>query len=169
MFSPNTVYFGKAGKSHIDCVSRGQAELLVCLANLGMSGEVKLPADFGPCLKLLDRVNRRIEGARARFKELSESRTGDERVQQQLMGVLERWFVLGREIPKPGALVETDETDTNTFNHCKIRSFSAPLKRLKLPGRSTSNALPAPSRSYTRPADRRHAVTARGSACRSNC
>ena len=48
MFSPNTVYFGKARKSHIDCVSRGQAELIVRLAELGMSGEVRLPADLAP-------------------------------------------------------------------------------------------------------------------------
>ena len=112
MFSPNTVYFGKARKSHIDCVSRGQAELIVRLANLGMSGEVRLPADFGRCLKVLDRVNRRIEEAKVRFKELSESRTGDERVQEQLMEVLERWFVLGREMPKPSALAETCDADT---------------------------------------------------------
>ncbi len=69
-----------------------------------MSGEVKLPADLAPCLVLLDRVNRRIERARARFQELSESRTGDERAQEQLVEALERWFVLGRELPKPGAL-----------------------------------------------------------------
>jgi hypothetical protein len=104
MFSPNTVYFGKRRKGHIDCVSRGQAELIARLAELGMSGEVKLPADLAPCLVLLDRVNRRIERARARFQELSESRTGDERAQEQLVEALERWFVLGRELPKPGAL-----------------------------------------------------------------
>ena len=57
---------------------------------------MRLPADLGPCLKVLDRVDRRVERARARFKELAESRTGDERVQDQLMEVLERWFVVGR-------------------------------------------------------------------------
>jgi len=96
MFSPNVVYFGKGRKSHMDCQSRGQAELAVRLANLGISGEVRLPADLAPCIKLLERVNRRIEGAAARFKELAESRTGDDRVQKQLMEVLESWFVLGR-------------------------------------------------------------------------
>lgn len=102
MFSPNTVYFGKGRKSYIDCQSRGQAELVVRLANLGIAGEVKLPAEFGPCVKLLDRVNRRIESVAARFKELGESRSGDERVQQQLMELLERWFVLGPELPNAG-------------------------------------------------------------------
>ncbi|MGA2068011.1 MAG: N-6 DNA methylase [Thermoguttaceae bacterium] len=116
MFSPNTVYFGKAGRSHIDCVSRGQAELIVRLANLGVSGQVKVPAALGPGLKVLDRVNRRVERAGTRFKELAESRTGDERVQVQLMEVLERWFVLGREIPNPGPPLETGESKSEIEN-----------------------------------------------------
>jgi hypothetical protein len=116
MFSPNTVYFGKAGKSHIDCVSRGQAELIVCLANLGISGQVKVPAALGPGLKVLDRVNRRVERARTRFKELAESRTGDERVQAQLVEVLERWFVVGRETPGPGAPPETGDSNSQSEN-----------------------------------------------------
>ena len=74
-----------------------------------MSGEVKTAARLGPGLKLLDRVNVRIEEARARFKELAESRTGDERVQEQLMEVLERWFVLGREGASPEVPVESED------------------------------------------------------------
>ena len=102
MFDPDTVYFRKGRKSHVDCTSRGQAELVVRLANLGISGRVQLPADLDPCFKLLDRVNARIDQANARFRELAESRTGDERVRQQLMEALERWFVQGREISNPG-------------------------------------------------------------------
>lgn len=106
MFDPNTVYFGKARKTHVDCPSRGQAELILRLANLGISGQLKLPADLGPCLKLLDRMNVRIDKAVARFAELAESRTGDERVRQDLVEALERWFVLGRETGKPAASPE---------------------------------------------------------------
>jgi len=109
MFSPNTVYFGKRRKSHVDCQSRGQAELVARLANLGIAGEVQLPADFGPCIKVMERLNRRVEDAARRFKELAESRTGDERVQQQLVEVLERWFVLGRETSKAGLAGELPE------------------------------------------------------------
>lgn len=107
MFSPNTVYFGKSRKSHVDCRSRGQAELVSRLANLGVVGEVKMPAELAPCFKLLDRMNRRLDIAAVRFKELTESRTGDDRVRQQLAEVLERWFVLGREPPSPGTPGET--------------------------------------------------------------
>ncbi len=111
MFSPNTVYFGRHRKGHIDCQSRGQAELVVRLANLGVQGQVRLPTDFGPCLRVLERVDRRVERARARFKELAESRTSDERVQNQLVEALERWFVVGRGAAKPGAVAETAEAD----------------------------------------------------------
>jgi hypothetical protein len=100
MFDPDTVYFGKSRRSHVDCPSHAQAELIVRLANLGVSGKVKLPADTGPCFKLLDRVNVRLDKAFARFRELAESRTSDERVREQLAEVLERWFVLGRKTTK---------------------------------------------------------------------
>ena len=103
MFDPNTVYFGKDRSVLVDCPTRGQAELVARLANLGVSGEIRMPAKLGPCFKLLARVNERLEKARARFRELAESRTGDERIREQLMEVLERWFVLGREPPKPDA------------------------------------------------------------------
>jgi len=102
MFDPDTVYFGKRRNAHVDCRSQGQAEFVARLANLGIIGEVKLPADLEACFKLLDSVNIRIESARGRLKELAESRTGDERVREQLMEVLERWFVLGREETNPG-------------------------------------------------------------------
>ena len=85
LFGDNAVYFGKARKTHMACQSRGQAELIVRLANLGISGEVKMPAELAACMKLLDRINVRMEKAAVRFKELTESRTGDERVHQQLM------------------------------------------------------------------------------------
>ncbi|MCU0913454.1 MAG: N-6 DNA methylase [Planctomycetes bacterium] len=101
MFDPDTVYFGKARRSHVDCPSHAQAELIVRLANLGVSGRVTLPADTDPCFKLLDRVNVRLEKALARFRELAESRTGDERVREQIVETVERWFVLGREVPQP--------------------------------------------------------------------
>ena len=116
MFLPNTVYFGKGRKGHIDCQSRGQAELVVRLANLGVGGQVKLPAELGPALKVLERADRRLASARARFKELVESRTGDERVHDQLMEVLEHWFVVGRAAAKPGAAADGGETEAEGSN-----------------------------------------------------
>jgi methylase of polypeptide subunit release factors len=102
MFAPNTVYFGKARKTRMDCASRGQAELVARIANLGVAGEVRVPADVEPCLQLLSRIDTRMEKAGDRFARLAESRTGDPRVQEQLREVLHRWFVLGGEAPKRG-------------------------------------------------------------------
>jgi hypothetical protein len=96
---PRVSIFGLATRARYPA----QAELIVYLANLGVSGEVKLPADTGPCFQLLDRVNVRLDKALARFRELAESRTSDERVREQLAEVLERWFVSGREATKTGA------------------------------------------------------------------
>lgn len=109
MFDPDTVYFGKSRKSHVDCPSHAQAEVIVRLADLGVSGRVKLPADTGPCFKLLDRLNVRMDKALGQFRELAASRTSDERVREQLIEVLQRWFILGREATKSATpTVETD-------------------------------------------------------------
>ena len=106
LFPDNAVYFGKTRKSLVACSSRGQAELVARLANLGVNGYVKMPANLQACIKLLDRVNDRLSRAAERFKELAESRTGDERIRQQLTEVVERWFVLGRGEAKPAASLD---------------------------------------------------------------
>jgi hypothetical protein len=109
MFDPDTVYFGKARRSHVDCSSRGQAELILHLADLGLSGAVSVPADLDPCMKLLDRLNVRVDQAVARFTELAASRTGDERVRRQLVEAVTRWFVLGRDTGKSETSAEDAE------------------------------------------------------------
>jgi len=121
MFDPNTVYFGRrpvgqggaAGRgrvghaqsrvgrtgsagTQVDCTSKGQARLIVRLANLGASGWVDVPADETACLELLRAVDARLQGARKRFDELAESRTSDPRVQAEIVDQLTRWFVHGR-------------------------------------------------------------------------
>jgi hypothetical protein len=79
---------------------------VVRLANLGITREVRLPSNSKECLKQLEHINVRLEKAKNRFKELTESRTGDDRVREQLVDLLERWFVLGREIPKRAGTTE---------------------------------------------------------------
>jgi hypothetical protein len=112
LFGDNTVYFGKHRKAQVDCQSRGQAELVARLANLGIDGQVKMPASLDACFKMLDRVNDRLKKAGERFRELAESRTGDDRIREQLVEVLESWFVKGREAAKPGVPAEA-EPDTD--------------------------------------------------------
>ncbi len=109
MFDPDTVYFGKMHEAHMDCQSRGQAELAVRLANLGISGRIKVPADLDSCVKLLDRVDDRLDRHKRRFEELASSRISDPHLHTQIVDQLLRWFVLGREIALPA--VDADVTD----------------------------------------------------------
>jgi hypothetical protein len=97
LFGQNTVYFGKTGKTQVECASQGQAELIARLANLGIKGKARLTADPDKSAHLLHHINARIDRADSRFKELAASRTGDERIQTQLAELLLSWFVLGRE------------------------------------------------------------------------
>jgi hypothetical protein len=103
MFSPNVVFFGKSPRTHVEYLSREAAALVSHLAQLGLNGEVKLPADADGCAELDRRVRERMEAARARFRELAESRA-DERMRNELVGLCERWFVLGRN---PAALMKS--------------------------------------------------------------
>ena len=96
MFDPNTVYFGKRRSEHVDCPCQGQAELIVRIAELGVAGWIKLPARQESCVELHRELAERIHVARTRFNELAESRTGDPRLQTQIIEQLMRWFVLGR-------------------------------------------------------------------------
>lgn len=120
MFDPNTVYFGRrpGGKgrpqsagAQMDCVSNGQAKLIVRLASVGVSGWVNVPADEAACLTTLRAVDDRLQAARKRFDELAESRTSDPRLQAQIVDRLTRWFVHGRNTggPAPDATEGTDE------------------------------------------------------------
>lgn len=117
MFDPNTVYFGRrpaakgrdgAAGSHMDCASNGQAKLIVRLANVGVSGWVNVPADEAPSLAVLGEVDARLLAARRRFDELAESRTGDPRLQAQIVDQLMRWFVHGRSAASAPATAAAD-------------------------------------------------------------
>ena len=60
-----------------------------------------MPSGLAPALKTLDRLNRRVAAAMTRLSELARSRTGDEKIQDQLIEVLQRWYLLGREPHQP--------------------------------------------------------------------
>jgi type I restriction-modification system DNA methylase subunit len=96
MFDHETVYFGKKRQEHVVCQSRGTAELLARMANLGASGLQVLPIDDNSAKRLLEEIEQRHELASARLRELVESRTSDPDTQDEVFKVLERWFVLGR-------------------------------------------------------------------------
>ena len=97
LFGDAAVGFGKTKSTYVECESEEQAKLVYRLASLGVSGNLNVPKLAVACSRLLELVNARIDTARNRFQELADSRTGDEDMRQQLLSVLIRWFVLGRE------------------------------------------------------------------------
>jgi len=97
LFELKTVSFGKDGKIQMDYHSKEQAGLVFRVAQLGLMGEVKLPSSRRGCADVLKRLNERFEKAQARIKELAESRTSDNRLQNQLIEALERWYVQGHK------------------------------------------------------------------------
>lgn len=107
LFELKTISYGKAGKIKKEYDSRAQAELVFRLANLGISGKVSLGTEMESCQELLNRLEEYMDKARSRFKDLAESRTSDERVQVQLMELLERWYIFGKKPPKPIAALKT--------------------------------------------------------------
>ncbi|MGA3082473.1 MAG: hypothetical protein ABSD44_14060 [Terracidiphilus sp.] len=96
IFDHEVVYFGKKRQEHVVCPTRGTAELLARMANLGASGPQVLPAEDDAALRLLSELEQRHEAASARLRELVESRGSAPDTQDEVFKVLERWFVLGR-------------------------------------------------------------------------
>jgi hypothetical protein len=82
---------------------------MALLANLGVSGDLKMPTTDGACTQIQKLVESRLEAARSRFQDLAVSRTGDEGVHGQMMDVLVRWFVNGRV--KESRAVESGDED----------------------------------------------------------
>jgi hypothetical protein len=110
MYDESTVYFGKRSAAHVICPGRGAAELVARMAELGVSGEVRVPKADAAAIKLMDRLNARHAKAVARLTELAASRSGDAQQQEQIVAVLTRWFVQGR----PGATAGSTEGETPT-------------------------------------------------------
>ena len=101
LFPDHTVYFGRSRKEQVHCGSRSQAQLVLYLAELGVSGKLKIPGGSEFANDLLGRLEARLREARTAFSELVESRTGDPRIREQLLDVLQLWFVHGRDEETP--------------------------------------------------------------------
>lgn len=95
MFDNETVYFGKDRKEHLVCSSRDEAELVKLLSDLQVRGSVPIFSSANGAPKLKEKVEDRINHARARFIELAQSRTSLEEKQDEVVDLLLRWFVAG--------------------------------------------------------------------------
>ena len=96
MFDNETVYFGKARSEYMVCQSRGEAELIARMAELGVSGEVSVPKTDRTARNLLEMLNARHERTVTRLRKLAINRSADGKTQQEIFDLLERWFVLGK-------------------------------------------------------------------------
>jgi hypothetical protein len=96
MFDNETVYFGSKRQEYVVCPSTGTAQLLTKIAELGVSGLQVLPSSETDARRILERLDARYAAACQRLKELAESRTSEPEIQNQVFGILQRWFVLGR-------------------------------------------------------------------------
>lgn len=96
IFEAETVYFGKRRKRHIVCPSPEVAGLVASLAEMGFSGSCLLPNQAGVAKSLSVELVERHRRTMTRMKELVDSRTSDSEKRDEVLGVLQRWFVLGR-------------------------------------------------------------------------
>uniref|UniRef100_E6QL98 site-specific DNA-methyltransferase (adenine-specific) n=1 Tax=mine drainage metagenome TaxID=410659 RepID=E6QL98_9ZZZZ len=96
IFEAETVYFGKRRKRHIVCPSPEVAGLVASLAEMGFSGSCLLPNQAGVAKSLSVELAERHRRTMTRMKELVDSRTSDSEKRDEVLGVMQRWFVLGR-------------------------------------------------------------------------
>ncbi len=96
LFDNESVYFGRTRREYVVCQTSGEAQLIARMANLGVSGEVSVPKTDRSAKKLLSTLNVRIEKAETRLRELAASRSSDRDMQDQVLDLLKRWYVLGK-------------------------------------------------------------------------
>ena len=97
LFPDHTVYFGRSLKEQVHCESRSQAHLVLYLAELGVSGRLRISSGAEFSKDLLGQLKARLGEASTAFSELVKSRTGDSNIRAQLLDVLKLWFVHGRD------------------------------------------------------------------------
>jgi type I restriction-modification system DNA methylase subunit len=95
IFDKDTVYFGKSRREHVVAPSTAAAALLARVAALGLTGPQVLPVSEREAQRLLSLLDNRHSEALARMQELVENRTPGEELREEVLKVLERWFVFG--------------------------------------------------------------------------
>jgi hypothetical protein len=91
-----TVYFGKKpAVTHI-CDSRAEAELLAAIAGAGLRGPVSIPATESECGQLSQSLEARISQAKDKLEEIAKQYAGTDKLREQVVDVLTRWFIQGK-------------------------------------------------------------------------
>jgi hypothetical protein len=95
-FEATTLYFGKKPAiSHV-CNSRAEAELLFSIAETGLRGPVSIPDSEDECEKRSSSLLARLSEGRTKLQELAQARAGTNKLREQTVELLYRWFILGK-------------------------------------------------------------------------
>lgn len=95
-FEATTLYFGKKpALSHV-CNSRAEAELLFSIAEAGLRGPVSIPDSEDECERFSRSLAARLFEGRAKLEELAHARAGTDKLREQTVELLYRWFILGK-------------------------------------------------------------------------
>jgi Eco57I restriction-modification methylase len=98
LFEATTLFLGKKpGHAHV-CVSRAEAELLYQVAREGVRGPVSIPAGERECKALSHQLENRLAEGRRAVMRLAEERAGTEKLREQVLETLYRWFIHGKPI-----------------------------------------------------------------------
>jgi hypothetical protein len=91
-----TLFFGKKpGRAH-ECSSRAEAELLYRIADEGLRGPVSIPSSEAEAARLLTELEDRLAEGRRELMRLAEERAGSEKLREQVVETLYRWFIHGK-------------------------------------------------------------------------
>lgn len=92
----NTLFLGKKpGRAH-ECASRPEAELLYQIAYEGVRGPVSIPRGEAQARKLLNEMEHRLVEGRRKMIALAEERAGTDKLREQVVETLYRWFIHGK-------------------------------------------------------------------------
>lgn len=103
MYSSSAVRFTEGQSVHLEeYAGTRQAALAAALADLGIRGDVEVPADEVTCRLWCKEIEARCAAASKRFNELAATRTGDHRMQEGVVALLMLWYVHGKDMPAHG-------------------------------------------------------------------
>ncbi|MCA1850590.1 MAG: hypothetical protein LC672_05985, partial [Acidobacteria bacterium] len=91
-----TIYFGKQPPVVHVCDSRAEAELLAAIASAGLRGPVSIPATESGCVQLARSLEARIAQGKVNLEELAKQYAGSEKLREQVVSTLMRWFIQGK-------------------------------------------------------------------------
>ena len=95
-FDASTIYFGKNPPIGHVCPTRTEAELIAAIARTGLRGPVSVPRSEDDCEHLLEEFQARMDEASAKFEELAQQYAGSDKLREQLVDILQRWFIQGK-------------------------------------------------------------------------